>query len=97
MKTDNYLKEYSKNNGEKDILRTIKYLNALLKICKRNKTIDSETKENIIDMYETVRDIVSSELSKELKKQKIEGKEFLSVDEIDELVDNIIKIEYEKR
>lgn len=88
MKSKEYIKEYTKQNGIDDLERILSRVQCLLTICSNRSPMDEETKQHIIELYETSKLITDIETSKELKKQIAEGKEFLSHDEIDKIFDD---------
>ena len=56
---------------------------------EKSQYLDDETKQNILGLRETSHQIYNQEMDKELKRQKKDGKEFLSDSDVDDLVDNI--------
>lgn len=71
-----------------DSLVRIKKISTMI---KNKENIDEETKGNVIELYDSVNMIYDFEMSKELNDQKKNGKEFLSDDEVDNLIIKIIK------
>ena len=94
-KSQLYLNEVKKQNILDSLKSVEKYVSSLRKTISNSKYLDDDTKENILSLQETIKEIYNSEMNKELKRQKENGKEFLTDDEIDELVDKIIKNENE--
>lgn len=64
-----------------------RYTKSLCRLIE-NSELDNETKQNIIDLKEKVKEIFDIVMDKELKRQKKSGKEFLSDEDIDNLFDD---------
>jgi len=90
-KPDNYLKEVKIHHILDHLDSINKRITSLKYIYSKRGKIDKETKQNIIDIYELTLDIFNIESDKELKQQKKEGKEFLSDNEIDKIINDEIK------
>jgi hypothetical protein len=89
-KDKSYLKEFDKYTAINDLNRIKYYIDRMLKLCNHPRQLDDETKQNIIDMSDFVIGIINDEFDKELKKQKKEGKQFLSNEDIDQIFKNVI-------
>lgn len=84
-----YLKEYNKYRAIDDLNRIKHYIDGMIRLCNHPRKLDNDTKQKIIDMTDFVTGIVGNEFDKELKKQKKEGKQFLSDEDIDQIFKNI--------
>ncbi len=92
-KSKEYLKEYKKSNAIEDLNEIKIVADRLIRLFEKRKNMDNGSKQNIILIKETVSNIYSQELAKELTKQKKEGKQFLSDDDVDRIVDDILREE----
>lgn len=84
---ESYLNEVTKQNILDDLKRIERYAKSLYRIVDNSKSLDNETKQNILDLMEMSKNIFDMEVNKELKNQKENGKEFLSDEDIDDLFD----------
>ena len=89
--SEEYIKNYGVDKIVEDLNRMKKSLDSLILIYSKRKKLDIETKKNIFSMYFSFHEIQDIEINKELSKQHSEGKEFLSADEIDEIVEKVKK------
>lgn len=88
-KSKEYLKEVKKDNILDNLKSIKKRLKTLVKVYSKRKKMDNETKQNIIILHDISTEIFNTEMDKELKKQKKEGKEFLSDDDVDNLIESV--------
>ena len=93
VKDKTYLDEVKKVDILDELFRIIKYSKTLYDVIEKSNHLDNETKQNIINLKENVYNICDQEITKELKQQKKDGKEFLSSDDIDNIINEIIKEE----
>ena len=68
-------------------------IDRLMTIVDKRENMSDETKTKIVDFHNMFVDFVNDLLDDELRQQKAEGKEFLSDQEIDDLIDKIYKEE----
>ena len=68
-------------------------LAGIITIMRNRDVMDADTVKNIGRFEKSYRNFANIELYKKKKKKKAEGKKFLTDDEIDKLVDKIIKEE----
>jgi len=88
-KSKSYLGEVKKQNILDDLKRIEKYVSTLYNMIDKSPYLDDETKQNIFDLMETSNNIYNQEMDKELKRQKEDGKEFLSDSDVDDIFDRI--------
>lgn len=87
-KSKSYLNEVKKQNILDDLKRIENYVSILHNMIDKSQYLDDETKQNILELKETSHQIYNQEMDKELKRQKKDGKEFLSDSDVDDLIDN---------
>jgi hypothetical protein len=85
------LSEVKKHNLLSDLEIIEKRTKQLYRLVSDLNEIDNDTKKNIRNLYDLINSVHDEEFSKELKKQKANGKEFLSDSEIDDLVNKIVE------
>jgi len=88
-KSKSYLDEVKKQNILDDLKRIENYVSILHNMIEKSQYLDDETKQNILGLRETSHQIYNQEMDKELKRQKKDGKEFLSDSDVDDLIDKI--------
>jgi DNA-binding FrmR family transcriptional regulator len=88
-KSKSYLDEVKKQNILDDLKRIEKYVSTLHNMIDKSQYLDDETKQNILELRETSHHIYNQEMDKELKRQKEDGKRFLSDSDVDDIVDRI--------
>ena len=88
-KSKSYLDEVKKQNILDDLKRIENYVSTLHNMIDKSRYLDDETKQNILELKETSHQIYNQEMDKELKRQKKDGKEFLSDSDVDDLIDKI--------
>ena len=88
-KSKSYLDEVKKQNILDDLKRIENYVSTLHNMIDKSQYLDDETKQNILELKETSHQIYNQEMDKELKRQKKDGKEFLSDSDVDDLIDKI--------
>lgn len=93
VKDKTYLDEVKKCDILDELIRIKKYSITLHDVIEKSNHLDNETKQNIINLKENAYNIYIQELTKELKQQKKDGKEFLSSDDVDNIINEIIKEE----
>jgi hypothetical protein len=84
---EEYLDEVNKKNILDDLDRVVKHASGLHKIINNSNHLDNETKQNILELLDLSKKVFNLEADKELKRQKESGKQFLSDNEIDDIVD----------
>lgn len=88
-KSKSYLDEVKKQNILDDLKRIEKYVSTLHHMIDKSQYLDDETKQNVLELRETSHHIYNQEMDKEVKRQKEDGKEFLSDSDVDDIVDRI--------
>lgn len=88
-KSKSYLDEVKKQNILDDLKIIEKYVFTLHNIIDKSQYLDDETKQNILELREISHHIYNQEMHKELKRQKDNGKKFLSDRDVDDIVDRI--------
>lgn len=89
MKSKSYLDEVNKQNILDALERIMKDAPTLVKMIEKSEYLDDQTKQSILEFKEKSRQIFNQEMDKELKRQKEDGKEFLSDGDIDDLLKEI--------
>lgn len=84
-----YLDEVKKKDILDDLKRVENYASKLHNVIDKSKYLDDETKQNILKLRKKLSQIYNEEIDKEIKRQKEDGKEFLSDSDVDDLVDRI--------
>lgn len=88
--------EYSKNNALEDLKRISFMINTLTDVYKKKQHMRSNSRRKVRRLYDSIEKIYTSEMDKEVKIMKenmrLNG-EFMTSEEVDELVDNILKEE----
>jgi hypothetical protein len=93
-KTEEYLNEVTAVNVITDLKRLQKLTDTLIRVySNKDQPIDNDSKDNLLTMCETSMFTMSSEMSKLLDIQKKNGKEFMSDDDIDNLIYTIFEEE----
>ena len=87
------ISEYKKTQSIDDLKRIQKSIGTLISVSSERLVMDIETHSNINGLYSMVMDVLHYELDKELSKQKSEGKEFISADDVDKMINEILKEE----
>ena len=88
-KSKSYLDEIKKQNILDDLKRIENHVSTLHNMIEKSQYLDDETKQNILELKETSHQIYNQEMDKELERQKKDGKEFLSDNDVDDLIDKI--------
>jgi hypothetical protein len=90
------IKEIKKQNILECLKNIEKYSQYLYNMVDKSIHLDNETKQNILNLEKITFQIYDFEINKELKKQKDDGKIFLSNENIDNLVSKIKQEEMEE-
>jgi hypothetical protein len=88
--------DYTKTMAIDELLSIQDRLDKFINVVNNRDHMDNNTKLKIRDLYNKFMLIYDHEMDKELKKQKNEGKKFLTDDEIDNVINNVINNELKK-
>ncbi len=82
--------ELKKQNILDDLKNIEKCVSIIYRMIDKSKYLDDGTKQNILELTKTTQRICNQEMDKEIKRQKEDGKIFLSDDDIDYIFSSII-------
>lgn len=88
--------EYNRTNALEDMERISFMINTLTDVYKRNEIMEPNSRRKVRYLYNTIEKIYSSEMDKEIKKMKENMKlngEYMTEEEVDKFVDDILKEE----
>jgi len=85
-----YFKEVKKEHVVDRLDSIIFMSNSLKKTITNSKKLDVQTKKKVYSLYLKMVKVFDEEILKELKRQKKDGKQFISDEAIDDLVKEIL-------